>query len=145
VTDLKLLFTDLVGVEIELWDAIDVRLKQACDLPLGRFLPMRIIAGTASCRVLDIAAGLSITVGAASKSVDRIEAAGHCLRRPNPDDRRSSIIELTAAGRSILDSATRAYESELAARLAGRLSARELATLSALVTKLRSAPPDPSR
>lgn len=142
MTDLNVLFNDLVGVEIELWEAIDARLKQACDLPLGRFLPMRIIADVPSCRVLDIAAGLSITVGAASKSVDRIEAAGHCLRRRNPDDRRSSIIELTPAGRSILDSATSAYEAELQARLAARLSVRELATLSAIITKLRSAPVD---
>lgn len=142
MTDLNVLFNDLVGVEIELWEAIDARLKQACDLPLGRFLPMRIIADVPSCRVLDIAAGLSITVGAASKSVDRIEAAGHCLRRRNPDDRRSSIIELTPAGRSILDSATSAYEGELQARLAARLSVRELATLSAIITKLRSAPVD---
>jgi DNA-binding MarR family transcriptional regulator len=140
MTDLKVLFHDLVRAEIELWDAIDARLKRACDLPLGRFLPMRIIAGTPSCRVLDIAGGLSITVGAASKSVDRIEAAGHCLRRPHPDDRRSSIIELTTAGRSLLDSATGAYQSELEARLAARLSAGELATLGALITKLRSAP-----
>jgi DNA-binding MarR family transcriptional regulator len=142
MTDLNALFNDLVGVEIELWDAIDARLKQVCDLPLGRFLPMRIIADTPSCRVLDIAGGLSITVGAASKGVDRIEAAGHCLRRPHPHDRRSSIIELTSAGRAVLDSATSAYEGELEARLAARLSARELATLSAIITKLRCAPAD---
>lgn len=145
MTDLAILFNDLVSVEIELWDAIDDRLKQACDLPLGRFLPMRIIVDTPSCRVLDIAGALSITVGAASKGVDRIEAAGHCLRRPNPDDRRSSIIELTSAGRSILDSATSAYEDELDARLAARLSAGELATLSAIIAKLRSAPADRTR
>jgi DNA-binding MarR family transcriptional regulator len=145
MTDLKVLFNDLVGVEIELWDAIDARLKQACDLPLGRFLPMRIIADTPSCRVLDIAGALSITVGAASKGVDRIEAAGHCRRRPNPDDRRSSIIELTSAGRSILDTATRAYEGELEARVTARLSPGELATLSAIITKLRSASADRTR
>jgi hypothetical protein len=45
--------------------------------------------------VFDIAEELSLTVGGTSKLVDRIEAAGHCVRRANPDDRRSSIIELT--------------------------------------------------
>jgi DNA-binding MarR family transcriptional regulator len=28
----------------------------------------------------------------------RMDAAGHLSRRPNPDDRRSSLVELTAAG-----------------------------------------------
>jgi DNA-binding MarR family transcriptional regulator len=51
-----------------------------------------------ACRVFDINEQLSITVGA-SKLVDRIEAAGLCRRRVNPDDRRSRFIELTPAGR----------------------------------------------
>ncbi len=139
MTGLARLFTDLVRLEIELWDAVDARLKRAADLPLGRFLAMRVIAGTASCRVFDIAGELSITVGATSKVVDRIEAAGHCARRPNPGDRRSSFIELTPAGRSVLADATTEFEAELAARLGSVLPVEALDQLGATLATLRRA------
>ena len=61
---------------------------------------MQIIDRTPECRVYDIADTLSITTGGVSKIVDSIESAGHAKRRPNPDDRRSSIVELTAAGKN---------------------------------------------
>jgi MarR family transcriptional regulator, organic hydroperoxide resistance regulator len=74
---------------------------------------MRVMGSTVNCRVYDIAGALSLTTGGTSKLVDAIEAAGHCRRRPNPDDRRSSIIELTPAGRRLLDKATKTVEEEL--------------------------------
>ncbi len=139
MTDLARLFGDLVRLEIELWDAVDARLKRSADLPLGRFLAMRAIAGTASCRVQDIAGELSITVGATSKVVDRIEAAGHCVRRPNPADRRSSFVELTPAGRSALAAAATEFDAELAVRLGSVLPAEALDRLGATLATLRSA------
>jgi DNA-binding MarR family transcriptional regulator len=89
--------------------------------------------------VYDIVSRLSITVGGASKAVDRIEAAGHCVRRSNPDDRRSSIIELTPAGASLLAEAIPVVDSELEIRLGSALSARSLQQLSATIATLRSA------
>ena len=41
---------------------------------------------------------LGITVGAASKAVDRLENAGLAARSPAVDDRRSSLITLTDRG-----------------------------------------------
>ena len=93
--DLTALFSELIRYETELWNAVDARLRGDCDLPLTRFEPMQIIGRRKACRVHDIAEELSITVGGTSKLVDRIEAFGHCRRRPNPGDRRSSLIELT--------------------------------------------------
>jgi hypothetical protein len=46
---------------------VDARLRRDCDLPLGQFMPMRVIAGTPGCRVLDVSVQLQMTVGAASK------------------------------------------------------------------------------
>ena len=91
MADLKVLFNELIRLEIELWDAVDKRLRTDCDLPLSRFEPMQVIARYPECRVQDIAHELAITVGGVSKLVDRIEASGHCRRRANPKDRRSSI------------------------------------------------------
>jgi DNA-binding MarR family transcriptional regulator len=95
---LQTVFSVLIRFETELWNAVDARLREDCDLPLSRFAPMQVIALHGSCRVHDIAGELSMTVGGTSKLVDRIEAAGYCTRSPNPGDRRSSVIGLTPAG-----------------------------------------------
>jgi len=139
MADLKQLFNDLIRFEIDLWNAIDARLRGEFGLPLGNFDAMQVVARTPSCRVFDIARELAITVGGTSKVVDRIEAAGHCVRRSNPDDRRSSIIELTPAGEAVLAEATTAFESELELRFGSVLSARSLTQLCTTMAKLRSA------
>ena len=100
---------------------------------------MRVIARTPRCRVQDIATELNITVGGTSKIVDRIEAAGHCARRANPDDRRSSIVELTPAGRRLLARAAGAVEDELRGRLGAALSDRAAVQLTRTLTRLRYA------
>jgi DNA-binding MarR family transcriptional regulator len=143
VSGLLTVFRELVRLEIELWDAVDARLRQDHDLPLSRFEPLRVIGRRQVCRVHDIAGDLAITVGGTSKLVDRIEAAGLCRRLPNPDDGRSSLIELTQAGRGLLADATHTAEEELRARIGAELpgpAARHLvATLTALRRANRSA------
>jgi DNA-binding MarR family transcriptional regulator len=89
--------------------------------------------------VQDIAEELAITVGGASKVVDRIAAAGHCVRRPNPGDRRSSLIELTPAGERVLAAATASYTGELDRRLGGALGRAEVRDLTATLSRLRKA------
>lgn len=139
MADLKQIFNDLIRFEIELWNTIDARLRREFDLPLGSFDTMQVIARIGNCRVYDIARELSITVGGASKVVDRIEASGHCRRRANPDDRRSSIIELTVAGVGLLAQASEAFENELQLRIGSVLTPRALQQLGGGLAKLRSA------
>jgi DNA-binding MarR family transcriptional regulator len=141
MVELKRLFNDLIRFEIELWNAVDGRLRREYDLSMGHFDTMQVIARSPTCRVHDIARELAITVGGTSKVVDRIEAAGHCARRFNPDDRRSSIIELTPSGAALLADATTAFESELELRLGSVLSTRALEQLSTSLSKLRAAAP----
>ena len=105
---------DLIRFETELWDAVDARLRADVELPLSWFEPMTIIGQSEACRVNDIAEALSITVGGTSKLVDRIEAAGLCMRQPNPEDRRSSLISLTPVGEQRLSLAVAALDDELA-------------------------------
>ncbi len=138
MTDLQRLFSDLIRFETELWNAVDARLRSDFDLPMSRFEPMQVIAHHQPCRVYDIAHELSITVGGTSKLINRIEASGYCLRRVNPADHRSSIIELTAAGREIFAAATAAFDEELQIRLGSALSARALSQLQTTLTRLRS-------
>lgn len=139
MTNLATVFTDLVRFQIELWNAVDARLRADHDLPLSWYEPMQIVADRESCRVFDIAADMVITVGGTSKLVDRLEAAGHCRRRSNPGDRRSSIIELTPSGRRLLAKATATYEDELSLRLGSVIPARELDRLASTLATLRAA------
>ncbi len=90
--ELRRLFNDFIRFEIELWNAVDTRLKSEFDLPLTHFEPMSVIDRLPGCRVYDIARELGITTGGTSKLVDRIEASGYCRRLPNPADRRSSLL-----------------------------------------------------
>ncbi len=143
--DLKQLFSDLIRFETELWNAIDARLRAAHDLPLHKFEPMQVIGSTNHCRVYDIAGALSLTTGGVSKLVDAIEASGYCKRRPNPGDRRSSIIELTPAGARILARATKTFETELRTRLGSALPDRELERFGTALRRLRVATAESSR
>ncbi|MEN3303918.1 MAG: MarR family transcriptional regulator, organic hydroperoxide resistance regulator [Micromonosporaceae bacterium] len=139
MADLKVLFSELIRFETELWNAVDARLRSEHDLQLSWFEPMQVMSRCPACRVFDIKAELSITVGGASKLVDRIEAAGLCRRRANPDDRRSQIIELTPAGRRLLAKATRSFEDELQARLESVVTRRVLDQFCATLMMLRAA------
>ena len=132
------LFDELVRFETELWNAVDARLRADFDLPLAWFEPLQVVDRVSSSRVYDIASELSITVGGTSKLVDRIEAAGHCCRVANPDDRRSSLIELTPSGRRLLRRATAAFEEELQTRLGSAVSTRQLNQFQATLEKMRA-------
>ncbi len=103
----------LVRAQIHLWEAADAALRDAHDLPLARYLPMRVIDQVTDCRIQDIAEQLAITTSGASQAVDKIEQSGHALRRPNPADRRSSLVELTAAGRELLDTAAKTLDQHM--------------------------------
>jgi DNA-binding MarR family transcriptional regulator len=138
LVQLSAIFGELVRFETELWNGVDARLRSELDLPLTRFEPMQVIARVSSCRVYDIAEELSITVGGTSKLVDRIEAAGHCRRVANPDDRRSSLIELTNAGRRLLAKATVVFEEELQDRIGSAVSAQRLTQFQATLHQLRN-------
>jgi DNA-binding MarR family transcriptional regulator len=139
MSDLRGLFNDLIRFEIELWNAVDARLKSEFGLPLAHFEPMSVIDRIPGCRVYDIASELGITTGGTSKLVDRIEASGYCRRLPNPDDRRSSLLELTDEGRRLLARAAAAFDEELQRRLGSALPERTLRQFASTLTRLRAA------
>ena len=138
MAELRQVYSDLIRLETELWDAVDRRLREDCGLSMASFDVMQVVARTPACRVYDIAHALSITVGGTSKAVDRIEATGQLTRAANPDDRRSSIIELTPDGADLLAEAGRVVDDELRQRLGSELSAAELAQLSTLIARIRA-------
>lgn len=137
--DLRFLFSELVRVETELWNAVEGRVRADFGVTLPVFEFLQVISRTPACRVQDIAAELSITVGGTSKVVDRIEASGYCARSANPNDRRSSIITLTPAGKRLLPKLTAAVDDELRSRLGTDIPDRSLSQLIKTLTRLRTA------
>ena len=138
MTDLKLLFNDLVLLEIELWNALEARLQAELRIGTATFQTLDVIARVEDCRVGDVVRELSITVGGASKTIDRIEKAGLCTRTPHPTDRRSSVIALTREGRRVLTAADRVVAAELEQRIGAVLSARSIDQLGRTIKRLRA-------
>jgi DNA-binding MarR family transcriptional regulator len=138
VTDLERLFSDLVRVETRLWNLLEARLQSELGLTLGRFETMAVLGRRGRCRAQDIAAELGITLSGTSKLLTRIEGAGHCVRAANPDDGRSSLIELTPHGRATLAEARGLVQTELAEHLDAALSPQAVRTLSATLARLKS-------
>jgi MarR family transcriptional regulator, organic hydroperoxide resistance regulator len=138
LSNLRRMFSDIVRFETQLWNAVDSRLKSEFDLPLTHFEPMSVMDRLGRCRVYDIANELGITSGGMSKLVDRIEASGHCRRLPNPDDRRSSLLELTPAGRRVIAEAGPAFDDELRRQLGTAVPERTLLQFAATLARLRA-------
>ena len=139
MSDLRQVFNDIIRFEIELWNAVDARLKSEFGLPLTHFEPMSVIGRLPGCRVYDIAGELGITTGGTSKLVDRIEASGYCRRLANPADRRSSLLELTPEGRRVLAEAGVAVDDELERLLGAAVPERTLRQFAATLARLRAA------
>lgn len=135
--DLRTLFDDVIRTEVLLWNAVDARLRAACQLGAGSLDALRVIDRTPDCRVQELADTLGITVGGASQAVDRLERRGLCERRPNPKNRRSSVLVLTAEGNATLDTALTIFDAELQARF-GVLSEARLTALGSALRTLRA-------
>jgi DNA-binding MarR family transcriptional regulator len=131
-------FAELVRLETEVWNAVDARLRATHDLPFTRYEPLRVIHARPGCRVQDVATELVITVGGASKLVDRLADAGFCRRLPHPADGRSSALEITDAGSRLLHAAARTVDEELHTRLGAVLGRDDLDHLASLVQRLRA-------
>jgi DNA-binding MarR family transcriptional regulator len=70
-----------------------------------------------------------------TKRLDRMEAAGMIERRPDPHDRRGTLIHLTRRGKSVIDRALETHVVNEAALL-GALTAAERRTLDGLLKKV---------
>ena len=107
-------FDALVRYETDLWNHLDRCLAEAGQVSLATLEGLRVIARhNGSARVMELQDELRITVGAASKHVDRLERDGLAMRHPNPDDRRSSLLALTEEGRKRHDSGMRVLEQHV--------------------------------
>ena len=128
-------FDVLVRYEIALWNAVDQELARQQQISLAHLHALRVVDRyQGRARVQEVSEDVGITVGAASKLVDRLERAGLTVRSPNPDNRRSSLVALTAAGQQALAAAGQVCSSAVA-RLIGD---EDVEALAAALRRLQS-------
>ncbi len=87
--------------------------------------------------VSDLAVAERVRPQSMAQTVAELEAEGLVARRPDPDDRRRAIIELTEQGRVVLEDDRRQRVGWLAGAIEGDLSPEEQVVLSDAVKLLR--------
>ena len=100
------LFTALIRAEVRAWNSVETALSRAGKpLTLGRFLVLRTVRDTPACRIQEVASSQGITLGAASRLVDRLHRDGLLTRTRCTHDRRATILTVTDTGMTHLASA----------------------------------------
>lgn len=107
------LFTALIHTEMGAWNAVESALSEAGNaLTLGRLLVLRTVRDTSACRIQEVAASQGITLGAASRLVDRLHRDGLLHRTPCEHDRRATVLTVTDQGLAHLEEACMIVEKE---------------------------------
>ena len=106
-TDASTLFAALIDTEVRAWSAIESALSEAGNaLTFFRFLVLRTV------RIQEVAASQGITLGAASRLVDRLHRDGLLHRTPCEHDRRATILTVTDEGLAHFEEACAIVEKE---------------------------------
>jgi DNA-binding MarR family transcriptional regulator len=106
------------------------------DIAPSHFRALRVLARHGTMRLTDLSDHLHIAPRSTTEVVDALESRGLVERRPDPGDRRATLVEVTGHGTSVLD-AIRAARGTEAERVFGRLSQTDRAHLARILRKLR--------
>lgn len=89
-------------------------------------------------RLSELAAGLGLDLSTVSRQIPPLEQAGFVTRRPDPDDRRASLVHLTPAG---VDASRRiaAYRTRLVSQLVADWATADVDRLAVLLDRLATA------
>ncbi|MFI0977897.1 MarR family winged helix-turn-helix transcriptional regulator [Streptomyces sp. NPDC021093] len=88
-------------------------------------------------RLSRLAELMAIDMSVTSRHVAHVAERGWIDRSPDPDDKRSRILRLTPAGKSVLDELSR-HTTEFLADTLGDWSDEEVGQLNAMLARLRS-------
>jgi DNA-binding MarR family transcriptional regulator len=103
------------------------------DITPAHLRALRVLMRHGRMRLSELSDHLHIVPRSTTEVVDALESRDLVQRRPDPDDRRATLVELTEHGASVLD-AIRGTESE---RVFGRLSPADRAHLARILRELR--------
>ena len=103
------------------------------DITPAQLRALRMLRRHGVMRLSELSDRLRIAPRSATEVVDALEARGLVQRRPDPGDRRATLVEVTGDGGGVLD-AVRGTEAE---RVFGRLSPADRSRLARILRKLR--------
>ena len=103
------------------------------DITPAQLRALRVLRRHGIMRLSELSDRLRIAPRSATEVVDALEVQGLVQRRPDPGDRRATLVEVTDDGGGVLD-AVRGTEAE---RVFGRLSQTDRSHLARILRKLR--------
>ncbi len=103
------------------------------DISPSHLRALRVLRRHGVMRLSELSDRLHIAPRSTTEVIDALESRGLVQRRPDPGDRRATLVEVTGHGASVLD-AIRGTEAE---RVFGRLSQADRAHLARILRKLR--------
>jgi DNA-binding MarR family transcriptional regulator len=106
------------------------------DITPAQFRALRVLRRHGAMRLSELSDRLTIAARSATEVIDSLQARDLASRRPDPADRRATLVELTEHGLQVLHGirAARGTDSE---RVFDRLTQADRAALAALLRKLR--------
>ncbi len=105
------------------------------DLAPHQARALRVVGRHDRIRPGELAAHLRVAPRSVTDVVDSLEKRGLLARHADPDDRRATVLGLTASGRRLLDETGAARRGDADAYFA-RLSSRDRAVLGRLLGRL---------
>jgi DNA-binding MarR family transcriptional regulator len=107
------------------------------DLSFSRFELLRLLAfsRTGALPIAKASDLLQVHVTSVTHAIRRLESAAHVERVPHPTDRRTTLVQLTALGRTTVAEATATLNKEVFADIG--MSAKESRALVASIDTLR--------
>lgn len=103
------------------------------DISPSHLRALRVLRRHGVMRLSKLSGRLHIAPRSTTEVIDALESRGLVQRRPDPGDRRATLVEVTGHGASVLD-AIRGTEAE---RVFGRLGQADRVHLARILRKLR--------
>ncbi len=108
-------------------------------LPLSWYDVLLSLYRGSGLRMQDLADAVVLSRTRVSRVVDEMEAAALVERRPNPADRRSTIVAITRSGRAAFRAAAPVYLSGIRRHFTDLLTSDELECVRRALTKVVAA------
>lgn len=105
------------------------------DISVAEWVALNQIARQKDVTSSALAASMSMTRGALSKILDKLETKGLVARKDNPDDNRAQLLSLTREARRVLPALTKIADHN-DAHFFSVLNAKERDALNAILRKL---------